>query len=214
MVPLIINPCPFHSFHTRSVIIMIVLNWFMLLLVAVTASGLLFSRDWRWSLGLLALQYVGVFWMVQTHWPVSMAAAKLVTGWMACAVLGIALLGARIEGEKDNLWTQGGLFHAFAAAMVLVATFALSLHAVGWLALSLPVAWGSLLLIGLGLLHLGITSNSLQVIIGLLTVFAGFEALYSVVETSALVTTLLAVVNLGLALAGAYLLVSAQRRNS
>jgi hypothetical protein len=192
---------------------MIVLNWFMLLLVTITASGLLFSRDWRWSLGLLALQYVGVFWMVQTNWPVSMAAAKLVTGWMACAVLGIALLSARIEGDKDNIWTQGGLFHTFAAAMVLVATFALSLHAVGWLALSLPVAWGSLLLIGLGLLHLGITSNSLQVIIGLLTVFAGFESLYSAVETSALVTTLLAVVNLGLALAGAYFLVSAQRRN-
>ncbi len=193
---------------------MVILNWTILLLVAITASGMLFSRDWRWSLGLLALQYVGVFWMVQNNWPVSMAATKLVTGWMACAVLGIALLNTKADGEKDNIWTQGRLFHASAAAMVLVATFALSLRAVGWLKLSLPVAWGGLVLIGLGLLHLGITSNSFQVIVGLLTVFAGFEVIYASVETSALVTTLLALVNLGLALAGAYFIVSSRGKTS
>jgi hypothetical protein len=37
-----------------------------------------------------------------------------------------------------------------------------------------------------------------------LTALAGFEILYAAVESSALVTALLAVVNLGLALAGAY----------
>jgi len=42
------------------------------------------------------------------------------------------------------------------------------------------------------------------VIVGLLTVLAGFEIMYAAVESSALVTALLAVVNLGLALAGAY----------
>ena len=88
--------------------------------------------------------------------------------------------------------------------MVLAATFALSLRVEAWLGLSLPVAWGGLLLIGLGLLHLGITSDTFQVIVGLLTVLAGFEILYAAVESSALVTALLAVVNLGLALAGAY----------
>jgi hypothetical protein len=193
---------------------MIILNWSILILIAITASGMLFSRDWRWSLGLLALQYVGVFWMIQNHWPVSMAAAKLVTGWMACAVLGIALLNTKAGGEKDNIWTQGRLFHASAAAMVLVATFALSLRAVGWLKMSLPVAWGGLILIGLGLLHLGITSNPFQVIVGLLTVFAGFEVIYASVETSALVTTLLALANLGLALAGAYFIVSSRGKAS
>jgi hypothetical protein len=181
---------------------LVTLNWLMLLLAIVAGTGLLFSRDWRWSLGLLAVQYLCVFWMVQAHWPITLAATKLVTGWMACAILGIAQLNAKQESESNLL--QGRLFHIFAAGMVLAATFALSLRVNTWLGLSQPLAWGGLLLIGLGLLHLGITSDSFQVIIGLLTVMAGFEILYAAVESSALVTALLAVVDLGLALAGAY----------
>jgi hypothetical protein len=185
---------------------MILQNWVMLILTIITATGLLFSQDWRWNLSLLAVLYLGVFWMVQAHWPVSMAAAKLVTGWMACAVLGIAQLNTGTEREKNNLWQQGRLFHVFAAAMVLVATFSLSLRVAGWLGVSNLVAWSGLLMIGLGLLHLGITSDSFRVVIGLLTVMAGFEVLYAAVESSSLVTALLIVIDLGLALAGAYFL--------
>ena len=193
---------------------MFVLNWVMLTLTIITATGLLFSRDWRWSLGMLAVQYLGVFWMVTAHWPVSMAAVKLVTGWMACAVLGIAQLNSRTEGETGDIWKQGRLFHVFAAAMVSVATFALSLRVADWLGLSLLVSWSGLLLIGLGLLHLGITSDSFRVVIGLLTSMAGFEVLYVAVESSALVTALLVVIDLGLALAGAYFLNIAQDKTS
>lgn len=203
---------PFDSIHARPVALMEILNWVMLALAIITATGLLFSRDWRWSLGLLAVQYLIVFWMVQAHWPVSMAAVKLVTGWMACAVLGIAQLNARTERKPENIWQQGRLFHTFAALMVLVATFSLSLRVENMLGLSLLVTWSGLLLIGLGLLHLGITSDSYRVVIGLLTVMGGFEVLYAAVESSALVTALLVVVDLGLALAGAYFLNIAQEK--
>ena len=70
------------------------------------------------------------------------------------------------------------------------------------------VTTGSLLLIGMGLLHLGVTDHILRVIIGLMTVLAGFEILYATVEGSILVAALLAVINLGLALAGSYLLIA------
>jgi hypothetical protein len=193
---------------------LVTLNWLMLLLAIFAATGLLFSRDWRWSLGLLAVLYLGVFWMVQAHWPISLAATKLVTGWMACAILGLAQLNAREPGALQATWLQGRLFHFFAAGMVLAATFALSARVESWFGLSLPVAWGGLLLVGLGLLHLGITSDSFQVIIGLLTVLAGFEILYAAVESSALVTALLSVVNLGLALAGAYFMNVVQEKPS
>jgi hypothetical protein len=55
-------------------------------------------------------------------------------------------------------------------------------------------------------LQLGINSGVLRVIVALLTVLAGFEVLYAALEGSILVAALLAVVNLGLGLAGAYLL--------
>jgi hypothetical protein len=189
------------------------LNWVILLLAILCATGLLFSRDWRWSLGLLAALYLSVFWMVQAHWTVSMAATKLVTGWMACAVLGIAQLNARGGKKAEGTWLQGRLFHIFAAGMIFVAAVALAYRVVDWLGLSLPVACGGLLLIGLGLLQLGITSDSFRVIIGLLMVLAGFEVLYAAVESSSLVSALLSVVNLGLALAGAYFLNTPQEIN-
>ena len=190
------------------------LNWAMLLLSIVTSTGLLLSRDWRWSLGLLAVQYLSIFWMVQAHWPIPMAAVKLVTGWMACAMLGIAHLRASRDKGTDDTWPHGQLFHVLAAGMILTVTYALSLRTVDWLGISLPVAWGGLLLIGLGLLHLGITSESFQVILGLLTVLTGFEILYSAVESSSLVAALLVIVNLGLAMAGAYFMNVTQEKTS
>jgi hypothetical protein len=84
--------------------------------------------------------------------------------------------------------------------------FALSLRAAGWLGLSLPIAWSSFLLIGMGLLQLGISAQPFRVILGLLTVQAGFEVIYASVESSILVAAMLSVVNLGLALSGAYFL--------
>ncbi|MCX6038532.1 MAG: hypothetical protein NTW99_11710 [Chloroflexi bacterium] len=183
-----------------------ILNWIAFLIVLVTSVGLLLQRDWRWGIGLLAIQYLSIFWLVQTHWPVSMAAAKLVTGWMACAVLGIAQLNTDPAEEAEASWPQGRLFRLFTAGIITAATFALSLRASSWLGLGLPIAWGSLLLVVMGLLQLGISAQPFRVILGLLTVLAGFEILYAAVESSTLVAALLSAVNLGLALTGAYFL--------
>jgi len=151
--------------------------------------------------------YLGIFWLVQTHWPVSIAAVKLVTGWMACAILGITQLNNNNPiQEIEAAWPQGRLFRLFTAGIILATMFALSLRTSDWLGLSLPIAWGSLLLIGMGLLQLGISVQPFRVILGLLTVQAGFEVLYATVESSILVAALLSIVNLGLALTGAYFL--------
>lgn len=181
-------------------------NWVALVIALVTSIGLLLHRDWRWGISLLATQYLSIFWLVQTHWPVSMAAAKLVTGWMVCAVLGMAQLNTNPTEEAEAAWPQGRLFRVFTAGIVIATSFALSLHASGWLGLNLSIAWGSLLLVGMGLLQLGISTQPFRVILGLLTVQAGFEILYAAVESSTLVAALLSVVNLGLALIGAYFL--------
>jgi hypothetical protein len=73
----------------------------------------------------------------------------------------------------------------------------------GW-----QVIAGSLLLIGAGVAHLGMTSDTLNVILGLLTMLTGFEILYAAIESSILVAGLLAVTNLGLGIAGSYLLLA------
>jgi hypothetical protein len=57
----------------------------------------------------------------------------------------------------------------------------------------------------MGLLHLGLTVHPLRITLGLLITLAGFEILYASLENSILVTGLLAVITLGLALTGSYL---------
>jgi hypothetical protein len=74
--------------------------------------------------------------------------------------------------------------------------------------ISIPIRWGSFMLIGIGLLQLSLSSYPLRVIMGLLTILSGFEIIYAAIETSTLVTGLLAGVNIGLALVGAYLLIA------
>lgn len=184
------------------------LIWIVAVSLGITSAGLLISRNWRWSLGLLGLQYFSAFWLVHTHWPLSMSATLLVAGWMSAAALGMTQINLKAPLAEESSWPQGRLFRVFASALVVLAVTSAAGSVVTMLPNStLPLSWGALVLIGLGLLHLGMTLQPLRVILGLLTTLLGFQILYSVIENSLLVAGLLAVVTLGLALTGCYLLV-------
>jgi len=186
----------------------VILAWAAVVLVAATSTGLLLNRDWPWDLGLLAVQYLGVAILVAQHWPLGMAAAKLVTGWMATAALGMTLTALPPHEESiEQFWPQGRIFRLFMAGVILILTVAVTPRMGSVLAgVGAPVIAGAILLTGLGLLHLGTSSRIARVVFALLTVLAGFEILYAAVEGSILVASLLAGVNLGIALVGAYLL--------
>ncbi|GAB4489850.1 MAG: hypothetical protein Fur0016_07170 [Anaerolineales bacterium] len=180
--------------------------WVIVVLLIFTSVGLLVSREWRWSIALLAGQYFAAFWLVSLHWPLAMAAAKLVTGWMAAAALGMTQVNLKQYQSRETSWPQGRAFRLFSAGLVLLAVFAVSRPVTAWLpGANLLVVSGSLILISLGLLNLGMTANPLRVTFGLLTVLLGFETLYVAVENSILVAGMLSAITLGLALAGSYL---------
>lgn len=187
-----------------------IVSWIAVAAILAASVGLLLSRDWRWSLALLAGQYLAAFWLVTLHWPIGLASVKLVSGWMGIAALGMTRLS--LSGEEETaepFWPHRRGFHLFLAGIVVLLTAAATARIEMILpGLGLPVVAGSLLLIEMGLIHLGITSQILRVILGLLTVLSGFEIMYAAVEGSILVAGLLAVVNLGLALVGSYLLVT------
>lgn len=185
-----------------------ILSWASVLIVTATSAGLLLYRDWRWELGLLAAQYVGVAILVSQHWPIGMAAAKLVTGWMTTAALGITLTSLQSYSEPvEGFWPQGRTFRIFLLGMVVVLAAAVTPRLQEVLVgIGAPVVAGAIILAGVGLLQLGMSSQTLRVIVALLTVLGGFEILYAALEGSILVAALMAVVNLGLGLVGAYLL--------
>lgn len=186
----------------------LVLAWVAVAIVAVTSAGLLLFRDWRWSLGFLAAQYVGIAILVAQHWPLGMSAVKLVTGWMTTAALAMTLTALPVQEQApEGLWPQGRVFRLFLVGTILVLATAVTPRIQqGVSGIGAPVVAGAVILIGVGLLQMGTSSEILRVIVALLTVLGGFEVLYAALEGSILVAALLAVVNLGLGLAGAYLL--------
>lgn len=190
--------------------------WIAVVVIVITSIGLLLVRDWRWSIILLAIQYLGMFVLTLQHWPLGMASVKVVAGWMAASILGMTRSGLSNEdSDEESIWPRGWLFRLFAAAIILliVAVVTPSVDTIMADA-GFPVTNGSLLLIGMGLLQLGLTARVLPVTIGLMTVLAGFEILYSSVEGSVLVAALLAVINLGLALVGSYLMIASNTQET
>jgi hypothetical protein len=187
------------------------LAWFAVIIITITSVGLLLARDWRWLIIFLSAQYFGMLILTLMHWPLGMASVKVVAGWMSAAILGMTRSGLPRENraERQSILPRGRLFRLFAAGIVIlvVATATPRVDIVVADA-GFAVTSGALLLIGMGLLHLGVTDHILRVTIGLMTVLSGFEILYATVEGSILVAALLAGINLGLALVGSYLLIA------
>jgi hypothetical protein len=189
-----------------------IISWISVGLILATSTAVLLNRDWRISLGALAVQYLAAFWLVTRHLPFVMGSAKLITGWMVVSALGMTRLGLSTAEEDEKQETslpRGQWFRVILIFVVaLVAAGATPRIESSIPGIGLPVIAGSLLLIGAGAIHLGMTSDTLNVILGLLTMLTGFEILYAAIESSILVTGLLAVTNLGLGIAGSYLLIA------
>ena len=199
------------------------------LLVIASSFTLLINPAWQTSLVALSIQYLGVFILVSNVLPLGIAAVKLVAGWMAGIVLAMSISGLlrRVDAPPDGSTAPGDLlgqsdspagspgwqtrsgraFRLLTGLLAGLAGLSLAPQLTVWVPeLSDEQAWGSVILLGVGLLQLGFTIQPLRTILGLLTFLAGFEIIYATAESSALVAGLLAVINLGLALAGAYLL--------
>jgi hypothetical protein len=185
------------------------ISWGAVGVILFASATLLVSRDWRASLGALGAQYLALFVLVLHHLPFVMGAAKLITGWMVVAVLGMTRLSLSTANEENAGSLASRWFRLTLVGVVaFVAVGATARIESAIPGLGLPVVAGSLLLIGSGVVQLGVTSDLLSAILGLLTVLAGFEITYAAVESSILVAGFLAIINLGLGLAGSYLLVA------
>lgn len=193
---------------------MFALAWFAVGLLVVTSVGLLLARDWRWLVIFLSTQYFGMLILTLQHWPLGLGSVKVVAGWMSAAILGMTRSGLPREDRAERsdppgAMPRGRMFRLFAAAMVLLIVSSITPRVDGIMAdAGFPVTSGSLLLVGMGLLQLGVANRIMRVTTGLMTVLSGFEILYATVERSVLVAGLLAIINLGLAMVGSYLMIA------
>ena len=163
---------------------------------------LLVGFGWRGTQIALSVQYLAVFWLVTLSWPVGMAAVKLVVGLMASAVLANTQPGA---SDQDVLPPSGRIFRVVAAILVWIVVFSVYPSVMVMTHAGEDVSLGSMMLMAMGLLQMGMSRRPVRVVIGLLSFLAGFEILYAALEVSVLVAGLLAAINLSLALVGSFL---------
>jgi len=189
------------------------LSYLAVVVIVMTSLFLLISQNWRWNIIALAVQYLALMILTAMVWPIGMAAVKLIAGWMAGAMLSASQPAPELV-EDPQLVRSAVLFRFLAAMLVWILVCTIMPIFINILPLPAPLVIGAMLLIGMGLLHLGMTTRPLRVLIGLLTTLSGFELIYAAVENSVLVTGLLAIVTLGLALVGAYLLETLSRAES
>ena len=185
---------------------------FVVVLLMATSLLIFLTKSWRWKIIFLAVQYLAAFWLVSLLWSLGLAAVKLVVGWMVCAVLGAS--HHEEDPEPINLTSSGTLFRVIVTLFVWFVVYSIAPKVAEFIPTGMVILWGGLLLTGVSLIQLGMTTEIKASLIGLLTLMSGFEILYATVENSILVTGLLAMINLSLALAGSYLLSSRQMEDS
>lgn len=180
-----------------------ILNFVAAVVVLAASISLLWTEKWRLNILALALQYLAVFWFVSQVWPIGLASVKLISGWMAAAILGSSLNSLGVIPERKTA-VSGKIFRILAVSLAVILALSAAPKGIEWIPLTYPALFSSILLIGMGLLQLGMTTGPFRVIVGLMNVLTGFEIIYAAVVTSILVAGLLALVTLGIALTGAY----------
>jgi hypothetical protein len=177
-----------------------------LIILFCTALTLLVVRNRWFLLVTLGVQYIGVFLLVGLTWPLEMAVVKLVTGWITASVLGLGIFNHSNKDEiSETVDNSKILFRIFMVILVVLSVFTISPEIAKWLLYaSYEQILGSLILIFLGILHLGFSKIPFRVSLGLLTFMAGFEVIYATVETSPVVAGFLSFVSLCIGLMGSY----------
>ncbi len=180
-----------------------------LILIFLGVMTTFLSRNWRWAIGALGFLYLGAFVLVSLSWPPQLALVKLITGWFSCSVLALTQINFSKNGKKVSQSLSELIFWTLSAVLVIIISTSLAPSFSDWLpAIQNHQAWGGILIMGMGMLSLGFSNQVFRVVLSLLIFMAGFEIIYSAVEVSTLVAGLLAVVNLGIALTGAYLILN------
>lgn len=178
----------------------ILVEYIPVVLAGISSMFLFINKKWRWNILALALIYVSVFWMILQVWTLGLAVVKLITGWMAGAIL-----GSSVKEDIVSLNSESRLEQRFKFLIVIIVwifSYSITQSIKNWLPVPDSLILGGVLLVLIGILQIGLSIRPVRIIFGLLTTFSGFEVLYAGVEQSVLVAGFLVIITLGIALVG------------
>lgn len=174
---------------------------YAIIVLIITSMVQLNANRWIISVGALSLQYVGVFILTSISWPFGLASIKLISGLITCIILMLSLANSDQGFESPEPFSFWFIF--FSGLLIVFTVSSIAPSFLTWIpGIDFNQAWGGLLLIGMGILHLGFKAGTFQGILSLITLLSGFEILYARVESSSLVAGLLALIHLGIAIVG------------
>ena len=179
----------------------IFIEFLPIIIVALSSLFLFVSKSWRWNVIVLAIQYVAVFWMILQVWTLGLAVVKLISGWMAGAILGSSLQMENSITKDDSISEKR--FKIVLIVIIWIIIYSITPQLQKWLPVPNNLIIGATILIVTGIMQFAITSNPIRVIFGLLTSFSGFEVIYAGIENSIVVAGFLVIISLGIALTGA-----------
>lgn len=200
----------------------------------IAAALLVVLINWRLLIMALGAEYILIGLMLTRVVPIELAAVKALVGLMICPVLYITARrvhwGApeeETEGDKAISPPRRRWWHILGAGWpgrLIVAVLAVAISAglasrsplliVADQTLSRDLTTGAFSVMLLGLINAALAENPLKVGLGLLSILAGFELLYTAVEPTLTIVGLLGLTNLFLALAIAYLITAWASRRS
>ena len=176
----------------------------LLIFSALAAVGLmLVASDWRMRIAGLASVYLVGFIVIIQIWPVALASVKLISGWMGIALLSTSMLNSMNQANSHR-FTSEIVFRFLMAVLlwIVVASIAPSINE--WLPIPYTNLYIGVSLMGSGLLFMSLTDDFIEIVLGLLTILAGFDVIYSSLEGSALVTGIYAFIVIMICLLSGY----------
>jgi hypothetical protein len=199
----------------------------------IAAALLVVLVNWRLLIVAQGAEYILIGLMLTRVVPLELAAVKALVGVMICPVLYIT--ARRVHWGQRQLEDEeaagaikprrlGWLISPGLPVRTIVAVLALALS-IGLAqrsplpitndqSLSRDLTVGTFSVILLGLLNAALAENPLKMGLGLLSILAGFELLYTAIEPTLTIVGFLGLTNLILALAIAYLTTASVTRSS
>lgn len=186
-------------------------NYPSVVLLAVGLFWLLLSDTRRSMVVAYSIVVILVFTINIQFWTFGFALSKLLTALMAMLIM--ILNPSAHEPIEIEPPSTGRIFRATGLGFFLLLISFTTAHTSEFLNLKVDQTLPALSMLICGFLLLATTQDPFRVIVGLMTMLAGFEIIYGSVEQSLLINGLLAAVFLFIAMVGVYLTTPRENRD-
>jgi len=177
--------------------VLIFATYFALIMVLITSG-------WRFKLVGLAIIYLISFIVILQIWPVALASVKLIAGWMGIILISASQYTQGDENKPFLTIDSQSIFRLLIAALVWIMITAEASAFNEWLPIPYTNLYLGLTIVGGGLIYASVNKQMFDVILGVLTLLAGFDIIYSSLEGSALVTGIFAIMIILISLLNSY----------